>query len=84
MMHENELPRDRRELKLAFISAHQCGEPPAAWICRYPQAARALTDLALALETGRRVPAPTPAELGRAAGWLRRALWLARAPSRPQ
>jgi hypothetical protein len=86
MMHENELPRDRREreLKLAFIRAYQCGEPPAAWIGRYPQAARALTDLALALETARRVPAPTPGELGRAAGWLRRALWLARASPRPQ
>jgi len=84
MMHENEQPRDRRELKLALISAYQYGEPPAAWIRRYPQAARALTDLALALETARRVPAPTPGELCRAAGWLRRALWLAHASTRPQ
>lgn len=79
-----EMPLDERELKLALIGAPSGGEPSAAWLRRYPQAARALTDLATALAAARRGPAPTPAEVRRAAAWLRLALWQAQAPTRPQ
>jgi hypothetical protein len=78
------MPPDERELKLALIGAHQGGEALPAWIRRDPQQARALTDLVAALETARRSPAPTPAEVRRAAAWLRLALWRMHAPTRPQ
>ncbi len=84
MMHETEMLRDGRAVKLAFIGAYGCGAKPAAWIRRYEHEARALADLALALDVARRLPAPTPAEVQRAAGWLRQALWQRRAATRPQ
>jgi len=49
MMHETEMLRDRRAVKLAFIGAYGGGAKPAAGIRRYGHEARALADLALAL-----------------------------------
>lgn len=85
MMHTTEMRRDRRAMKLAFIGAVSGSDKPAPWIRRYGHEARVLADLALALDAARCVPAPTPAEVQRAAGWLRLALWQRRtAATRPQ
>ncbi len=63
-----------REIKLAFIAAHERGEPLDAWLERYPQHARALIDLAMALDETRRRPTPDAAELALAGEALRKAL----------
>jgi hypothetical protein len=63
-----------REIKLAFIAAHERGEPLAMWLERYPQHARTLIDLAMALEMGKRQPAPSPEEIATASEALRGAL----------
>ena len=52
-----------RELKLAFISARERGEPLDSWIGRYPQHARMLIDLAAALATTPEQPEPRPEEI---------------------
>jgi hypothetical protein len=84
MRDTTEMPPTRRELKLALIHAHYEGARPAAWLQPDPGAARALRDLARALDAARHGPAPTAAEVARAAGWLRLALWRAHGPARPQ
>jgi hypothetical protein len=78
------MPPNERELQLALIRAEGSGEPPARAIRRDPYAPRTLAELALALDATRHTPAPTPAEVRRAAGWLRLALWRMQAPTRPQ
>src|SRR4029434_6119325 len=54
---------DPRAIQVAFLAALEQGEAPAAWLRRYPQHARVLTDLALAATVP--MPAPTAAEHAR-------------------
>jgi hypothetical protein len=63
---------DLRAVQIAFLEALEQGEPPAAWLRRYPQYAQTLTDLALTVAA----PAtdPTPADIAHAEGILRSAL----------
>jgi hypothetical protein len=63
---------DLRAIQVAFLAALEQGEAPAPWLRRYPQHARALTDLALAATVP--VPEPTQAEVARTADILRAAL----------
>src|SRR5215204_7494076 len=63
---------DLRAIQIAFLAALEQGEGPAAWLRRYPQHARTLTDLALAATVP--VPEPTEAEVTHAASILRDAL----------
>ena len=84
MKYTTEMPPDERELQWALIRAKGSGTSPARRSRRSPHATRTLTDLALALDAARCAPAPTPAEVRRAAGWLRLALWRMHSPTRPQ
>ena len=63
---------DLRAIQVAFLAALEQGEAPAAWLRRYPQHARALTDLALTATVP--VPEPTVAEVTRAEDILHAAL----------
>jgi hypothetical protein len=63
---------DLRAIQVAFLAALEQGEAPAVWLRRYPQHARALTDLALTATVP--VPEPTEAEVDHTAGILRNAL----------
>lgn len=71
MKDTGESTQELREIEFAFMDAHARGESVTVWLGRYPQHARALIDLAMALDAAERPRTVDPKDIVAAVSALR-------------
>jgi len=71
MRHSGGAAEEPREVEVAFMDAHARGESVTVWLDRYPQHARALIDLAMALDAAERPRTVEQGDIVAAASALR-------------